>query len=37
MHMEFVSMGNQDGYLSDFPTELFSLARLFLSLGKLRK
>lgn len=24
MHMEFVSTGNQDGYLSDFPAELFS-------------
>lgn len=34
MHVEFVSMGNQDGYLSDFPTELFSQC---LSLSVLRQ
>lgn len=34
MHMEFVSIGNQDGYLSDFPAELFSKC---LSLSVLRQ
>lgn len=34
MHIEFVSTGNQDGYLSDFPAELFSQC---LSLSALRQ
>lgn len=34
MHMGFVSTGNQDGYLSDFPAELFSQ---YLSLSALRQ